>query len=469
MADKKYQAIVIGSGPGGYVAGIRLGQLGINAAVIEKEHYGGVCLNWGCIPSKALIQAGHVYHNAKDGEEMGIQVGDIDIDAVKLQAWKDKIVDKMTGGVKTLLKGNKVDMIDGEARFTGPNTVEVKRGNETMSIAFDSAIVATGATPFILPGWGIDEERIVTAKGAVNLKEIPARMLVVGGGIIGMELGCCYQNFGTEVTVVEALGDILTGVDKDLARLVKRRFKGAGGTIHVNAMAKSAERKGDVVKVTFESEGQTHEEEFDVVLLSIGFKPLSKDLGLDTAGVQLDEKGFITIDHQMRTNVSNIYAIGDVTGPPFLAHRASKQGEVAAEVIAGHPAAWDVVAMPSAIFTDPEIATVGLTEEQAKEQGVAYELGKFSFAANGRAMAMGGDGFAKVLIDPDKKIVLGVGIVGPNASDLISEVALGMEMGAVAEDIGLTVHPHPTLPEVLNEAMKASLGEAIHALNRKRR
>ncbi len=465
----EYEAIVIGGGPGGYVAAIRLGQLGVKTLCVEREAMGGVCLNWGCIPSKALIAAANLANKVKNAQHMGITVKDLEVDVAKMQEWKEGIVHKLTSGVTSLVKGNKGDIVMGDATVTGPNTVEVATAdgkNETYT-ASKGIIVATGTQMIEIPGFEPDGDVVITAREAVSLQSAPGSMVLIGGGVIGLELGMVYQKLGTKITVVELMDQLLPGTDTDLVRVVKKHLEKDGADIYLNSKAVALDRSGGKAKVTIETDGKQTVVEADKVLVAIGFRPNSGGIGLEKVGVKLDDRGHIAIDEQMRTNVPTIFAIGDVAGTPYLAHKASKEGEIAAEVIAGHNAAADYRAMPAAIFTDPEIATVGLTESEAKAQGKKVKIGKFPFAASGRAMAVSEtDGFIKVIIDEADHQLLGVAIVGPEASDLISESALAMEMTAFAEDVALTVHPHPTLGEGVMEAFKSALGEAIHIMNR---
>ena len=469
MADKSYDAIVIGGGPGGYVCAIRLGQLGLKTLVVEKEYMGGVCLNWGCVPSKALIYATGLLDKLRHAQVMGISAGDLKVDVGAMQTWKAGIVKKLTGGVASLVKSAGGNVVMGTARLTGAHTVLVERndGKNESFVARQGIVIATGASPIQIPGFEVDGEVVITAREAVSLQQAPKVMVLIGGGIIGMELGMVYQKLGTKVIVVEMLPRLLSGVDEDLVAVVEKKFKAAGGEVLTSAKAKGANVKQGRATVEIEHEGQTRVLECDKVLVAVGFRPNSKDLGLQDFGVRTDARGHIDIDEQLRTNVAGIYAIGDVTGMPYLAHRAMKQGEVAAEVIAGRKAACDWRAMPSAIFTDPEIATVGLSEADAKAKGLSVRIGKFPFTAASRAMAINETaGFVKTVIDSDKGQVLGMGIVGPEASELIAEGTLAVEMCAYAEDVALTVHTHPTLAEAVNESFRHALKEAIHILNK---
>jgi dihydrolipoamide dehydrogenase len=465
-----YDAIVIGGGPGGYVCAIRLGQLKVKTLCIEKDEPGGICLNWGCIPSKALINAAHTYDKMHAAKAMGIKVSSVEVDAGLLQDWKEGIVKRLTGGVRGLLKTNGADLLAGTATVTGPRTVEVKRpdGSIEKFEANKAIVIATGSSTIELPAFKFDGTQIIGAKEAVSLRQIPPRLLVIGGGIIGLELGMVYQAFGSKLTVVEALPTLLTGVDQECAKVVERKIVKHGGVIHKDAKAVGWEKQADgSVAVRIEVAGEQKSIDCDVVLVAVGMRPSSRGLGLEQVGVTVDAKGFIPTDRAGRSNIPSIYAIGDVSGPPLLAHKASKEGEVVAEVIAGHKAEKDWVSIASAVFTDPEIATVGLTAEQAKDKGIDVAVGKFPFAALGKAMAMlETDGFVKVVADKKTKQILGVHIVGPEASTMISEGALALEMAAFLDDVSMTVHPHPTLGEAMMEAAAHAMGAAIHIANR---
>jgi dihydrolipoamide dehydrogenase len=469
MASKTYDVVVIGGGPGGYGCAIRLGQLKQKVLCVEKEEVGGVCLNWGCVPSKAIIATSHTFEKVKAGASFGLLTDNPRIDPNKLQDWKEGIVKKLTGGVRGLFRGNGVELLYGEARVTGPRTVTVRtREGQVETIeATKALVVATGSSTIEIPSFRFDGRKIIGARESVSLREIPRRLLVIGGGIIGMELGGAYQRLGSELTVVEALPNILNGVDADVAAVVERAYVKHGAKIHKGAKALGYELQGDgSVAVRVEVDGKTDTLVCDVVIVAVGMRPNGAGLGLEELGVKV-ERGFVPTDGSGATNVPGIYAIGDCSSMPMLAHKATKEGEVVAEVIAGHKAAKDWVAIPSAIFTDPEIATAGLGEQQAKERGLEVRIGKFPFAALGRAMAVNEtEGFFKVVADKTTHEVLGVHIVGPNATDLISEGVLALEMHAFLEDIGLSMHPHPTLGEGMMEASMNGLGHAIHILNR---
>lgn len=468
--NKSFDAIVIGGGPGGYPCAIRLGQLKQKVLVVEKEYVGGVCLNWGCIPSKALIAASGLYERIQHAEKMGITTQGLSIDVGKMQDWKEGIVKKLTSGVAQLVKGSGGEIVMGTARLTGPKTIEVTKsdGSKESYEAKNGIVIATGATPIELPHLPIDGDVVITARQAVSLREAKGTMVVVGGGVIGMELGMVYQKLGMKVIIVELLDQLLGATDPDLVQVVQKAFEKAGGEVLLKTKAKSLAVKGKKATLTVEMEGGKERQiEADKVLVSIGFRPNGQGIGLEGVGVKLDARGHVIVDDRLETNVKGIYAIGDVSGPPYLAHKATKEGEIAAEVIAGKKALRDWRAMPSAIFTEPEIATTGMSEREAKAAGRAVKLGKFPFSVLGRAMAIDStEGFVKVILDEKTNEVLGVAIVGPEASDLISEATLAIEMCAFAEDVAMTVHPHPTLGEGVMEAFHQALGHAIHTNNR---
>jgi dihydrolipoamide dehydrogenase len=468
MPGKHYQAVVIGAGPAGYVAAIRLAQLGRSTLVIEQDKIGGVCLNYGCIPSKALISAANIYHRIDRAADLGITVEGRHLDLAKTQAWKSGVVDRLTGGVGQLLKRNGAESMMGTATFKDAHTLLVKGQGGEEPVGFDQAVIATGSRPFFLKGFEPDGEVVVGSRQALAFTEVPERLLVIGGGYIGLELGIAWAKFGTKVTVVEMMDTLLPGSPKELSKVVERRIKKLGVEVHLNTPARALERgKGKAVLKASDREGAERTFEADRVLVTIGRKPNTEGLGLEAAGLKTDPRGFLPVDGRRCTAAGHIWAVGDVAGEPMLAHKGSKEGIVAAEAIAGHPVAWDPVAIPAVIFTDPEIAYVGLTEEQAKEKGHQTVVGKFPFQASGKALALDEtDGFVKVIGDSSSGLLLGVQIVGPEATDLISEACLALEMGARLEDVGFTMHPHPTLGETLMEAAEAALGRAIHQLNR---
>ena len=464
------EALVIGAGPGGYVAGIRLGQLKKKAIVVERDKPGGICLNVGCIPSKALINASKYYDKVKNhGAEMGLLADNLRVDMGKMQAWKGDVVSKLTGGVRTLLKANGCDYRTGTAKLVSKNTVEVTdAAGAVTTIQADHIVIATGSRPIEIPGFAFDGKRIVDSTGALDFTTVPERFIVVGGGYIGIEIGTLYAKLGSKVTVVEALPTILAGNDPEIIQVVARKLKKLGVELMTGAKAKSWTEAGARAAVTLGVDGGGRDVtlEADKVLIAVGRRPNSEGLGLEQVGVKVD-RGFVPVDKQLRTNVPGIYAIGDVAGQPMLAHKASKEAEVVAEVIAGHRAEMDVRCIPAVIFSDPEVATAGISAEEGTRRGRQVKVGKFPFAALGRAIANADtDGFVKVVIDAQTKEVLGIHVVGNGASDVIAEAALAIEMGALADDIALTIHAHPTLPEAIMEAAKASLGEAIHIQNR---
>jgi dihydrolipoamide dehydrogenase len=468
MATKTYDAVVIGGGPGGYVAAIRLAQLGKKAALVEKEALGGVCMNWGCIPSKALIAAANLVEDLRGAAARGI-TAEPKVDIAKLRSFKNDVVKKLVSGIGLLEKGNGVEVLKGTATFVGPNAVEVKGKDGTDRVEAGAFIVATGARPIEIPGFPFGGD-IWSAKEAVDLPEVPRRLAVIGGGVIGLELGTVYAKLGSQVTVVEALPQLLTGVDPEAVRLVQKGLRQRGVRVLVNAKASALGKKGGALVLVADVEGKEEPVECDKILVAVGFRPAAGELGLDKAGVKLSPKGFIEVDDRLQTNVPTIHAIGDVIGPPFLAHKASREGEIAAEVIAGRKSLRDWVAMPGAIFTDPEIGVAGLSSDEARDKGYDPITGKVAFGALGRALAIDrAEGFVKVVADRESKLLLGVTIVGPEASDLIAEATLALEMGAYLEDVALTIHAHPTLAEGFMEACKAALGEAINVLNRPER
>ena len=470
MAEK-FDVCVVGSGPGGYVAAIRAAQLGKKTAIVEREALGGVCLNIGCIPSKAMITAAHFYHRMMhDAPTMGFAIPkEIDLDFKKLQAWKQSVCGKMSGGVAQLLKGNSVTVFMGEATFKSAKSVEVKGKDGTQQIEAANFIVATGSRPIEIPGFAIDEKDVLSSTGALALEEQVKRVVVIGGGYIGLEIGSYMAKFGSAVTVVEAAPALLNNVaDPDCVQVVARRLKKNGVEVLLNAKAKGYKKSKDGLDVTFDIGGKEQTLKADKILLMVGRKPNSDQSGLKNIGLALDERGFIKVNAQRKTNVPGIYAIGDIAGQPMLAHKASHEGVMVAEIIAGHNRAYDAKTVPAVIFVDPEIASAGWMESECKAKGFNdLMIGKFPFGANGRAVSMmETDGFVKIIADAKTHIVLGVHIVGPEASNLISEAALAIEMGARVEDLALTIHPHPTLGETMMEAAEATLGHAIHIIQK---
>ncbi len=451
--DHDAQVVVIGSGPGGYTAAFRAADLGLKTVLIERyDTLGGVCLNVGCIPSKALLHAARVVSEAEEMAERGVKFTKPKIEVDALRDWKQSVVKRLTGGLGGLAKQRKVEVIHGRAELTGPNTVSV--GDRTVS--FDNCIIAAGSEAATLPGVP-DDTRIIDSTGALELPSVPKRLLVVGCGIIGLEMATVYHALGSKVTMVELLEQLIPGCDPDLVKPLQKRISGRYEAIHLGTKVESVDATDKHLEVAL-SGGEKHK--FDGILVAIGRRPNGRAVGADQAGVSVDDAGFISVDRQMRTNVPHIYAIGDVVGGPMLAHKASHEGKVAAEVIAGVPGAeFDPRAIPSVAYTDPEVAWMGLTETEANEQGVEYDKAVFPWAASGRALSLGRDeGMTKLLFEPESRRLLGAGIVGVNAGELIAETVHALEMGADAEDIGLTIHPHPTLTETIGFAAEMADG-----------
>ncbi|RSD28177.1 dihydrolipoyl dehydrogenase [Mesobacillus subterraneus] len=454
--------LVIGAGPGGYVAAIRAAQLGQKVTIVEKATLGGVCLNVGCIPSKALISAGHRYENALHSEDMGIKAENVTLDFSKVQEFKAGVVKKLTGGVEGLLKGNKIDIVKGEAYFVDANTIRVMDENSAQTYTFKNAIIATGSRPIEIPAFKYSK-RVLDSTGALNLQELPKSIVVIGGGYIGTELGGAYASFGTKVTILEGADEILNGFEKQMSSLVKRNLKKKGAEIITKALAKGVEETDTGVTVTYEANGEQNKIDADYVFVMVGRRPNTDELGLEQVGIEMTDRGVIKIDKQCRTSVSNIYAIGDIVEGPPLAHKASYEGKIAAEALAGHPAEIDYLAIPAVVFSDPELASVGYSEQQAKEEGIAVTAAKFPFAANGRALSLNQtDGFLKLVTRKEDGIVIGAQIAGPNASDMIAELGLAIEAGMTAEDLAMTIHAHPTLGEITMEAAEVAIGSPIH-------
>jgi dihydrolipoamide dehydrogenase len=454
--------IVIGAGPGGYVAAIRAAQLGQKVTIVEKGTLGGVCLNVGCIPSKALISAGHRYETAKHSDNMGITAENVKVDFTKVQEWKAGVVKKLTGGVEGLLKGNKVDIVRGEAYFVDTNTLRVMDENSAQTYTFKNAIIATGSRPIELPAFKYTK-RVLDSTGALALEEIPESIVVIGGGYIGTELGGAYANFGTKVTILEGADEILNGFEKQMSSLVKRNLKKKGAEIITKALAKGVEESENSVTVKYEVKGEEKTVEADYVFVMVGRRPNTDELGLEQVGIEMSDRGVVKIDKQCRTSVSNIYAIGDIVEGPPLAHKASYEGKIAAEAIAGHNSEIDYLAIPAVVFSEPELASVGYTEQQAKEEGIEVTAAKFPFAANGRALALDStDGFLKLVTRKEDGLVIGAQIAGASASDMIAELGLAIEAGMTAEDLAMTIHAHPTLGEITMEAAEVAIGSPIH-------
>ena len=458
-ADIHAEVVVLGSGPGGYTAAFRSADLGKKTILIERySTLGGVCLNVGCIPSKALLHIAKVISEIEELKEMGIDLGNNNADKKSVRTFAENVVNKLTGGLKQMAKQRKVQIVQGTGLFTSPNTIEVKDGDTATTISFDHAIIAAGSQAAMIPGLP-DDPRILDSTSALLLDEIPERMLVIGGGIIGLEMATVYAALGTKITVVEMLDALIAGCDKDIVRPLQKRISRQYENIYLKTSVTKIETGKKGLTVSFSGKDAPATDTFDAILVAVGRKPNGKNIGAETAGVNVDERGFIAVDDQQRTNVSHILAIGDIVGQPMLAHKASHEGKVAAEVIAGHKTSFLNRVIPSVAYTDPEIAWVGLMETQAKEKNIDYGKGVFPWAASGRSLSLGRDeGITKILFDKSNNRIIGAAIVGPNAGDLIAECTLAIEMGADAQDIGLTIHPHPTLSETVGMAAEAFEG-----------
>ena len=458
--DLHAEVLVLGAGPGGYTAAFRAADLGKQVVLIEKHtKLGGVCLNVGCIPSKALLHVAKVISEAEDVAHHGITFAQPKIDIDKIRSWKESIINKLTSGLTALARQRKVQVVQGSAKFTSPNHVVVETRDGKKTISFDSAIIAAGSSVARIPGFAYDDARLIDSTGALQLQDVPKRMLIIGGGIIGLEMATVYDALGSKITVVELMDQLMPGADKDLVRPLHKRIEKRYEAIYLKTKVSKIEAQKSGLKVTFEGEQAPEPQLYDRVLMAVGRRPNGRDIGADTAGVTVNERGFIPVNIQMRTNVPHIYAIGDIVGDPMLAHKAVHEGKVAAEVIAGHHAAFEPLTIPSVAYTDPEIAWMGLTETQAKAEGIEYEKASFPWAASGRALSVGREeGATKLLLDPKTRRILGAGIVGVNAGVLIAEAVLALEMGADMEDIGLTIHPHPTLSETLGFAAEMAEG-----------
>ncbi|MCD4749771.1 MAG: dihydrolipoyl dehydrogenase [Thermoanaerobaculales bacterium] len=459
------QVVVIGGGPGGYVAAIRLAQLGKDVLLVERApRLGGICLNEGCIPSKALIHAADLVHEAGHSQKMGVSFEGVSVDMPTMIGWKNGIVERLTGGVSHLCKKSGVEVMQGEATFVSDRRLSVSQEEGPVEVEFEQAVIATGSSPMELTGFPIDGETVIGPREALSLQEVPQRLVVIGAGYIGLELGTVYRKLGAKVTVVEFLPEIFPTMDPEVGKTLKRSLKKLGVKLHLSHQAMTFEPGSPATVITaHRDKDEALRIEADKVLVSIGRVANSKGLGLEETGVATDDKAFITVNDRMQTNVPGIYAIGDVVGGALLAHKAYQEAKVAAEVICGEPAVFDSVAIPAVVYTDPEIAVAGLGETEAREQGHEVVTGSFSFKASGRAMTLNAtDGFIKVIADAETKQLLGVVAVGKGVSELMGEATLALEMGAFLEDIAFTIHPHPTMSEAVQEAMEAALGRAVH-------
>ena len=458
--DFHAEVAVLGAGPGGYTAAFRAADLGKQVVLIEKyASLGGVCLNVGCIPSKALLHVAKVINEAEEVAHHGVTFAKPKIDIDAIRGWKQSVITKLTGGLAGLAKQRKVQVVHGTARFTSPNSLAVQTAEGEKIVTFDHAIVAAGSSVARIPGFPYDDPRIIDSTGALALKDVPKRMLVIGGGIIGLEMATVYDALGSKISVVELMDQLMPGADKDMVKPLHTRIAKRYEAIYLKTKVTKIEAQKDGLKVTFEGDQAPEPQVYDRVLMAVGRRPNGREINAEAAGLAVNERGFIPVDKQMRTNVPHIYAIGDIVGDPMLAHKAVHEGKVAAENIAGHKAFFEPMTIPSVAYTDPEIAWMGLTETQAKAQGIEYEKASFPWAASGRALSIAREeGSTKVLLDPKTRRILGMSIVGVNAGELIAEGVLALEMGADMEDIGLTIHPHPTLSETLCFAAEMAEG-----------
>jgi dihydrolipoyl dehydrogenase len=462
-STRQADVVVIGSGPGGYVAAIRLAQLGLKTLCVEREAIGGVCLNWGCIPSKAMIAASTLVEELGHSGTMGITVSGVAVDMGKMKGWKDGIVKRLTGGIGELFKRNGVEHLYGDAKFVSANQLSVRTKDGEVTVQTKQTLIATGARPVELPGLKPDGQRIVTSKEALDFTTPPKDLLVIGGGIVGCEIGTYLAKLGSNVTIVELAPQLLTGTDPDLVKVVERGLRKRNIRVLLKSKVAHVEHAGEGMTATVSTPDGEVQVAASKVLVAVGFKPNTETLNLGAIGVRTDPRGHVVVNERLQTSNPAVFAIGDVIGPPYLAHKASHEGLVAAEAMAGKKVALDVKAMPAAIFTDPEIATVGLSETQCKEQGLAVKVSSFPWIANGKALSVNAsDGFTKLIADAKDDTLLGCHIVGHDASNLIAEAALAIEMGATVADLGLTVHPHPTLSETLMECAHVVEGHAIH-------
>ena len=465
QGDLHAEVLVLGSGPGGYTAAFRCADLGKKVVLVERySTLGGVCLNVGCIPSKALLHAAKVITEAEEMEHNGIAFGKPAVDIDKLRGWKSNVVGKLTKGLASMAKGRKVSTLEGVGKLVTPNMLEVATSEGVKKVSFDHCIIAAGSQVAKIPGFPYQDPRLVDSTGALELADIPKRLLVIGGGIIGLEMACVYDALGSKVTVVEFLDGLIPAADRDIVKPLHKRIEKRYEAIYLKTRVTRLEAKPEGMLASFEAADggtppQPAQQMFDRVLLSVGRRPNGKDIGAGAAGVTVNERGYIPVDKQQRTNVPHIFAIGDICGEPMLAHKATYEAKIAAETIAGHKAGFDALTVPSVAYTDPEIAWMGLTETQAKSEGIAYQAASFPWAASGRAISVDRtEGVTKLVFDPESKRILGAGIVGPNAGELIAEMVLALEMGADLEDVALTIHPHPTLSETPFFAAEVALG-----------
>jgi dihydrolipoamide dehydrogenase len=460
-ADIECDTLVLGAGPGGYTAAFRAADLGQKVVLVERfASLGGVCLNVGCIPSKALLHAAKVITEAEEMAHFGVKMSAPEIDLDALRGWKDSIIKKLTGGLTGLAKARKVQVVQGKAAFSSPHTLTVATAEGSKTIAFKNAVIAAGSSVVKIPGFPYDDPRLIDSTGALELRQIPKRLLVIGGGIIGLEMACVYDALGSKVTVVEFADGLIPAADRDLIKPLQKRIEKRYEAIYLKTKLTQLQARSDGLLATFEGEAAPKEPQlYDMVLMAVGRRPNGKEIGADKAGVVVTDRGFIPVDKQQRTNVPHIFAIGDISSDPMLAHKATNEAKIAAEVISGHKVAFDAMTIPSVAYTDPEVAWMGVTETEAKAKGIPFEKASFPWAASGRALAVGREeGLTKLLWDPSTKRIIGAGIVGVNAGELLAETVLAMEMGADLEDLALTVHAHPTLSETPMFAAEMGLG-----------
>jgi dihydrolipoamide dehydrogenase len=471
MATESVQVAVLGAGPGGYAAAFYAADLGMQVALVDEEkNPGGVCLYRGCIPSKALLHVAKVIDEASHADKWGVTFTSPKIDVDKLRAYKQGVVDKLTSGVGSVAKMRKVKYLQGRATLTGPRSMSIVGANGTTELQFDHLILATGSTPTKIPSLSLDSPRMLDSTSALELPDVPKSLLVVGGGYIGLELGSVYATLGSKVSVVEMTPGLLPGADRDLVAVLEKRLKGLFANIMLETKVVKVSEDKAGIRVTFEGKADPKEQVFDRVLVAIGRRPNGKVPGLETTKVKIDAKGFIETDGQRRTAEPNIFAIGDVAGEPMLAHKASHEARVAVEVIAGHKAVFEPAAIPAVVFTDPELAWAGITEAEAQAKGIEFEVAKFPWGAASRAITVDRpEGLTKLIIDPKSGRILGVGLVGAGAGELVAEGTLAIEMGATAEDLKLTIHPHPTLSETLMESAEVFFGQSTHVFRPKKK
>jgi dihydrolipoamide dehydrogenase len=459
-SDMHCEVLVLGSGPGGYTAAFRAADLGKQVIMVERhQRIGGVCLNVGCIPSKALLHTAQIINEAEEMAHHGVKFGKPEVDIKAVAEWKDSVVGQLTGGLRGLAKQRKVEIVQGEGQFTSPNTITVQTENGAKVISFDNCIIAAGSRVTKIPVFPHDDPRMMDSTDALELKDVPKNLLVIGGGIIGLEMATVYNALGSNITVVELQDSLIPGADKDIVKPLLKKVQAKYENIYLNTKVSSIEPQADGLLVSFEGKDAPEQAKFDKILVAVGRTPNGKLINAEAAGVAVNDYGFIPTDGQMRTNVSHIFAIGDIVGQPMLAHKATHEGKVAAEVIAGQKSVFEPLTIPSVAYTDPEVAWMGMSEDEAKKEGIDYVKGAFPWAASGRSLSLGRDeGLTKALFEKESGRLIGAGIVGPNAGELIAEAVLALEMGADAEDIGLTIHPHPTLSETLGFAAEMAEG-----------